>query len=45
MDFYSASHIYEDGDDLRYLEFAHFDMKGWFPTRLMNMMVGTLAKE
>jgi len=43
LDIYSAGHCVQDGDDLRYVEFAYFDMKGWFPTRLMNMMIGSMA--
>ena len=43
LDLYTAGHAYEDGEDLRYLEFAYLDMKGWFPPRLMNMMVGSMA--
>ena len=45
VDMYSASHMYQDGDDMRFVEFAYFDMKGWFPTRLLNMMVGSMATE
>ena len=45
VDVYTAGHCYQDGDDTRYLEFAYFDMKGWFPTRLMNMLIGSMASE
>lgn len=43
LDLYTAGHSHEEGEDLRYVEFAYFDMKGWFPPRLMNMMIGTMA--
>ena len=42
-DSYSASHMYDDGPDLRFVEFAYFDLKGWFPTRLLNMFIGAMA--
>ena len=45
MDYSRVAHMYEDGDDLRYCEYGYMDMKGWFPARLMNMMVGALYIE
>ena len=43
LELYTASHAYQDGDDVKMLEFSYFDMKGWFPARLMNMMIGSMA--
>ena len=45
MDYSRVAHAFEDGDDTRYVEFGHMDMKGWFPARLMNMMLGTQMTE
>ena len=43
LDLYTAGHCFTEGENCRYQEFAYFDMKGWFPTRLMNIMIGTMA--
>ena len=43
MDMYGASHCYQDGKDLKFLEFSYLDMKGWFPAKLMNVLTGSLA--
>jgi len=42
LEMYSASHIYQEGNDVRMLDFSYFDMKGWFPMKLMNMMIGAM---
>lgn len=43
LDLYTAGHCIQEGEDCRYLEFSYFDMGGWFPARLMNMMIGAVA--
>lgn len=43
LEMYTAGHCYQEGDALKYTEFAYFDMKGWFPTRLLNLMIGQIA--
>ena len=43
MDIYKATLAYNVGNDLEAVEFSNFDMKGWFPVRLLNMVVGPMA--
>jgi len=42
LELYSASMVYQNADDVKVLEFSYFDMKGWFPMKLMNMMIGAM---
>lgn len=45
MDFYKASLIEQIGEDIKITEYQTMDLKGYFPARLMNMMIGSqLAK-
>mmetsp|Transcript_40337 Transcript_40337/g.61553 ORF Transcript_40337/g.61553 Transcript_40337/m.61553 type:complete len:142 (+) Transcript_40337:583-1008(+) len=39
MEMFKASRVEQQGSDLKLLEFSNFDMKGSFPTRLINMMM------
>jgi len=41
MDFFKCSLVKQEGEDLKLLEFSNFDMKGYFPARLINMMLGS----
>lgn len=34
--------ITQDGLDLKVKDFSHIDLKGYFPVRIMNMMLGTM---
>jgi hypothetical protein len=43
LDLYTAGTCQQEGDNMRYIEFAFFDLKGWFPPRLFNLMIGTQA--
>lgn len=39
MDMFKASIYYEDGDDLFFKEYTNFDMGGYFPVRLLNLVM------
>jgi len=43
MDIYKATLAYDVEDALEAVEFSNFDMKGWFPVRLLNLVVGQMA--
>ena len=36
---YDASIMEQDGNDLKMTKFSNFDMGGYFPVRLLNMMI------
>mmetsp|Transcript_11011 Transcript_11011/g.16702 ORF Transcript_11011/g.16702 Transcript_11011/m.16702 type:complete len:244 (-) Transcript_11011:15-746(-) len=39
MDFFKCTMLKQVGPDLSLIEFQYFDMKGYFPARLINMMM------
>ena len=39
MDMFKAAIYYEQGDDLFFKEYQHFDMGGYFPHALLNMVM------
>ena len=43
MSIFKATLAYDVQDGLEAIEFSNFDMKGWFPVRLLNMVVGQMA--
>ena len=43
MDYFKVSKLWEEGEDLRLVEFSNFNMKGYFPAKLINMMMGSAA--
>ena len=43
MDIYKATLAYDVEDGLGAVEFSNFDMKGWFPTKLLNFVLGPMA--
>jgi len=43
MDYYKVSKVWEEGEDLRIIEFSNFNMKGYFPAKLINMTMGSAA--
>jgi hypothetical protein len=43
MDIFKATLAYDVQDGLEAVEFSNFDMKGWFPVRLLNLVVGQMA--
>ena len=45
MDYFKVSKLWEEGQDLRILEFSNFDMKGYFPARLINMMMASAGSK
>ena len=45
MDIFKATMAEQKGPDLHVLEFSNFDMKGYFPVRLMNMMLGSMVSK
>ena len=42
MQFYKASCSKQVGDDLHVLEFSNFNMGGYFPTKLLNMVMANM---
>lgn len=40
MDVFDFTLLSEEGGDLKMQKFQSFDIKGWFPVRLLNMLVG-----
>jgi hypothetical protein len=45
MEMFKATMAEQKGNDLHVLEFSNFDMKGYFPVRLMNMMLGSMVSK
>lgn len=39
MDIFKAAIYYEKGSDLFFKEYTHFDMGGYFPVKLLNMVM------
>ena len=37
--------LVQDGEDLKVTDFSHMDLKGYFPVRIMNMMLGTMMSK
>ena len=45
MDVFKSSKITQVGNDIHLMEFSNFDMKGYFPTRLINMMMAASVQK
>jgi len=45
MEFFKASMCEQKGKDIHITEFSNMDMKGYFPVRLMNMMMGSMVSK
>ena len=45
MDVFSALSAEQVEDGVDFIEFSYFNLKGWMPTRLLNMMAGAMMKE
>ena len=45
MEMFKMSHATQVGPDMHLTEFSSFDMKGSFPMRLMNMVMGAMASK
>jgi hypothetical protein len=39
---FKAMMLKQEGEDLRIVDFSNMDLKGYFPVRIMNMMMGTI---
>jgi hypothetical protein len=42
MQMFKAVRVEQVGEDIHLTDFSSMDMKGYFPKRLMNMMLGTM---
>ena len=45
MDCFAAAKVYKTEDGFCWREYSAYNMKGWFPPRLMNMLIGAGAME
>jgi hypothetical protein len=45
MDMYKASVFHEDGDDLRVVEYSNMDLGGYFPAKLLNMIMANMMSK
>ena len=43
MDMLKLSHFKQEGDKVVGIEFSNMDMKGYFPTKMLNMVMGSMA--
>ena len=43
MEQFKASLCWDTDEGLQIIVFSSMDMKGWFPVRLLNMMIGAMA--
>ena len=45
MEIFKATHVEQVGEDVVLTEFSNFDLKGYFPSSLFNMVMAQAAKE
>ena len=45
MDMYKASVFYEKDGDLHLTEYSNFDLGGYFPTKLLNMVMANMMSK
>ncbi len=45
MDYFKAFQVEQVGPDVKYLQFSTFNMKGYFPAKLLNMMVASQSQK
>ena len=43
MEFLKISHFKQDGENIVGKEFTNLDFKGYFPVKMLNMIMGSLA--
>ena len=45
VEIFKTMMLVQEGEDLKVTDFSHLDLKGYFPVRIMNMMLGTMMSK